>query len=83
MTAPDALRDWRKKAGLTQAQACVKVKVTGPTWCHWENGIKEPKLDRAEDLEKLTDGAVTMAMWAEWGRRKRASKARQSKKRVH
>lgn len=66
--APDVLREWRNSKDLTQAQAAKKVGVRAATWCDWEKGNKEPKTDHAQDLEKLTEGRVTMVMWAERSR---------------
>ncbi|HVJ13855.1 MAG TPA: helix-turn-helix transcriptional regulator [Polyangiaceae bacterium] len=76
MQAPEALRKWRTDASLTQIQAAEKVGVSGPTWSDWENGKKFPRNDRAEDLEKLTGGSVTMPMWAAWVRRRTKKAAR-------
>jgi transcriptional regulator with XRE-family HTH domain len=82
MNAPKALEAWRKAAKMTQAQACGMIGVSAAAWSEWESGKKYPRTDRAEDIERLTGGAVTMSMWAAW-ERKRTSKARKSRMRVH
>jgi transcriptional regulator with XRE-family HTH domain len=75
-TAPEALKDWRKANELSQEEAGKRMPVTvaAGTWCDWEPGNKVPTVDRAEDLEKVTGGAVTVPMWAEFSRTKRAEK---------
>lgn len=74
MSAPDELKRWREAVELSQAQAAERAGVTAPTWCDWEQGKKSPTVDRAEDLERVTDGAVTVAMWAEFTRTRRAER---------
>lgn len=75
MSAPEALKTWREEQALSQADAAEKAGVTAPTWCDWEQGKKSPTVDRAEDLEKVTKGAVTVAMWAEFTRARRAERS--------
>lgn len=74
MSAPEELKKWRESLDLSQAQAAERASVTAPTWCDWEQGKKSPTVDRAEDLERVTDGAVTVAMWAEFTRARRAER---------
>lgn len=74
MTAPDELKNWRTDEGLSQEEAAARVGVRAATWCDWENGKKDPRTDRAQDLERLTAGRVSLAMWAEWAREKAARK---------
>lgn len=74
MSAPAELKNWREKQGLSQAEAAEKAGVTAPTWCDWEQGKKSPTVDRAEDLERVTGGAVTVPMWAEFTRARRAER---------
>lgn len=84
MVAPEALKNWRESQDpkLTLGEAGERAGVTASTWFAWEAGDKSPTVDRAEDLEKLTDGAVTMAMWAEFTRTRRTEREtdRDSKK---
>jgi transcriptional regulator with XRE-family HTH domain len=77
MQAPEALKAWREAQipSLSQAAAGKRIGVTAPTWCDWEQGKKSPTVDRAEDIEKLTGGAVTVPMWAEFTRDRRAERA--------
>ena len=75
MTAPEALKAWRDDRKISQESAAKLVDVRAATWCDWENGKKDPRSDRAQDLERLTEGRVTLEMWAEWARARAASKA--------
>jgi transcriptional regulator with XRE-family HTH domain len=70
------LKTWRESQDprLSQEAAGNRVRVSTATWCDWENGNKVPTVDRAEDLEKLTDGAVTVPMWSEHARDKRTKR---------
>lgn len=76
MSAPDELKKWREAQDpkLTLAEAGERAGVTAPTWFAWEAGEKSPTVDRAEDIEKLTSGAVTVSMWAEFTRARRAER---------
>jgi transcriptional regulator with XRE-family HTH domain len=75
------LKTWREAQipKLSQEAAGDKASVSAATWCDWENGKKTPTVDRSEDLEKLTEGAVTVAMWAEFSRNQRAERAEERK----
>ena len=77
MSAPEALKTWRESQDprLSQEAAGSKVNVSVATWCDWENGNKIPTVDRSEDLERLTGGAVTVPMWAEFARGLRTERA--------
>jgi hypothetical protein len=72
--APDELKKWREaqEPKLSFDAAGAKVGVSGSAWFDWENGNKVPTVDLVEDLEKLTEGAVTVPMWAEVSRGRRA-----------
>jgi transcriptional regulator with XRE-family HTH domain len=74
VSAPEELKKWREDRELSQAEAAEKAGVTAPTWCDWEQGKKSPTVDRAEDLERVTEGAVTVPMWAEFTRARRAER---------
>lgn len=78
-TAPAVLKKWREDAGLSQGKAGQLVRVSAATWCDWENGKKDPRTDRAEDLEELTDRLVTIQMWAAWARARRAARRRRKR----
>lgn len=64
MSAAEKLSAWRIAKNHTQAAAAKLVGVSAATWCDWENAKKIPRVDRAEDIERITDGAVTVADWA-------------------
>ena len=85
MFAPDELKKWRETQDphLSFDAAGARVGVSGSAWFDWENANKVPSVDLAEDLEKLTEGAVTVPMWAEVSRGRRAEqKADREAKRI-
>lgn len=71
--APELLRQWRGQKGLTQFAAANLVKVSAATWCDWEGGKKLPRVDKTEDIQTITEGAVKVGHWAEWARSKRVT----------
>lgn len=62
-SAAEKLSEWRE-GRHTQLAAAKLVGVSAATWCDWENGKKIPRVDRAEDIERVTEGAVTVGDWA-------------------
>lgn len=54
------LAAWRAAAGLTQAQAALKVGVSQPAWHDWEKGRRSPSLSNAVAIELLSNGAVAV-----------------------
>ena len=52
------LKAWRKRQGLSQADASAKARVSQAAWSEYESGKSMPRVDVALRLEKLTDGAV-------------------------
>lgn len=79
MTAPEALKEWRAGKRLSQEDAAKQIGVRAASWCDWENGKKLPRTDHAQDLERVTDGQVTLSMWAEWSRAESAARAARAK----
>lgn len=72
LTAAEKLSEWRtKKKKCTQAAAAKLVGVSAATWCDWESGKKIPRVDRAQDIERLTK-TVKVADWATSARLKDA-----------
>lgn len=71
--AAEALKTWREgqEPKLSFDAAGAKVGVSGSAWFDWEAAKKVPSVDLAEDLERVTGGAVTVAMWAEFSRERR------------
>lgn len=65
MKAPKRLKAWRVLAGLTQCDAAARAGVSQTAWNHWEAGKKKPDVDNAVELEKLTEGAVSVQDWAD------------------
>ena len=57
------LREWRRKAKLSQGALGAKLGVTQVTVSRWETGIERPAYDTAAALEKVTGGKVKMASW--------------------
>lgn len=74
MAPADALKLWResREPKLSFTEAGSLVGVSGSAWFDWEAGKKIPSVDLAEDLERITDGSVTVAMWGEASRERRA-----------
>lgn len=64
MNAGQKLLAWRKRAGLTQRQAAKLACVSQPTWLEYENG-RAPETKRMARIIELTEGAVTLADYAE------------------
>ena len=80
MEAPKALKEWRTSLELSQTEAAARLGVSNATWCDWEQGNKSPTVDRAVDLEKETEGAVTIKLWADFTRSRRGKRAKKAKK---
>lgn len=57
------LREWRRKAKLSQVRLGAKLGVHQVTVSRWETGVERPSFDTAAALEKLTSGKVTMESW--------------------
>lgn len=74
VSAPEKLKKWRADEKLTLAVAAEKAGVQASAWFDWESGNKTPTVDRAEDIERVTGGAVTVGDWATHNRAKRAEK---------
>ena len=60
-TPRERLKIWRKGRDLSQAEAGAMVGVSGPAWCEWESGGRNPTDHRAA-LEVLT--GIPAAAWA-------------------
>lgn len=60
-TPRERLKIWRKGRGLSQAEAGAMVGVSGPAWCEWESGGRNPTDHRAA-LEVLT--GIPATAWA-------------------
>ena len=48
------LREWRKRKGLTLAQAAVQVGFSAAVLCEWENGRQYPSFESLAALSKST-----------------------------
>jgi transcriptional regulator with XRE-family HTH domain len=64
MHAGQKLLAWRKSKGLTQRKAAIAFGVTQPTWQGYEDG-KPPATKLLQRLIEMTDGAVSLADYAE------------------
>lgn len=69
--AAQKLKTWRNAAKLKQAEAARLVPTSPATWCDLEAGKKLPGLEIAADIERVTEGAVTVADWTETARERR------------
>lgn len=58
------MKKWREDEEITQAEAAKRAGVTQSAWCEWEGGQKIPQIHKVEELERLTNGAVTVGHWA-------------------
>ena len=74
MAPHEKLKCWREKAEITQTEAAKRLGVSQATYCDYEAGNKVPRMDKAEDMERLTEGAVKLPEWAEFVRAREASK---------
>ena len=74
-TPRERLKIWRKGRGLSQAEAGAMVGVSGPAWCEWESGGRNPTDHRAA-LEVLT--GIPAEEWATEREREAVEKAHAS-----
>lgn len=57
MGFPEELKAWRRKQGLTQAEAAELFQITETSFANWETGRKAPRgLLRTRVLEILREG---------------------------
>ena len=59
------LREWRAARGLLQRQAAAELDLDPARYSDMENGKILPRLTRAGEIEKRTDGAVPLSSWLE------------------
>lgn len=59
----DRLYAWRKDRELTLSAAGDLVGVKHSTWSEWESGAKKPSLEKAIEVERVTDGAIAVEAW--------------------
>lgn len=81
--APEKLKAWRKGRKLTLEEAGELVKATSTAWFEWERGENIPAVHTTVDIQKETDGRVTVEDWARLSRAKaeaRAALRRRSKR---
>lgn len=52
------LKDWRKRDGITQAQAANRIGVSVTTISRWEAGEVVPRQQQMAAIRKATKGAV-------------------------
>lgn len=74
MAPHETLKAWRTGAGLSQAEASRRLGVSQAAYCDYEAGNKVPRMDKAEDMERITAGAVKLADWVEFVREREADK---------
>lgn len=58
------LKDWRKRHGITQAEAAKRAEVSQGTWCDWENELVEPRIHHALKIQEITGGEVPLTALA-------------------
>lgn len=81
MSTGGKLRAWRERSGLSQDQCAKRIGTGQRTWGQWELEESTPEVDYAAELEKMTDGAVTVLDWAR-SRRKQRKKSRAARAKV-
>ena len=62
------LKAWRERAGLTVTAAAMLLETNMQNWWNWEQVQKRPSLERAIQLDLLTQGAVPFERWDYDGR---------------
>jgi transcriptional regulator with XRE-family HTH domain len=61
--APDLLRAWRERQGLSQGKAAALLGVHQNTWSDWEGRRKSPRIAMALAIAALTKGEVPTMAW--------------------
>lgn len=61
------MKEWRKREGLTQAEAAARVGFSQASWSDWENDRKVPRVEQALQLDDRTGGEVPVAAWRKAG----------------
>jgi transcriptional regulator with XRE-family HTH domain len=61
-----------EESGISQAEFARRLNAPPPMVCQWANGSRRPGRDYADEIEKLTGGAIPSSYW------KRARKPRRS-----
>jgi transcriptional regulator with XRE-family HTH domain len=65
MRGPKKLKAWRVLNGLSQVSAAAKARVSQAAWNQWENGKKQPDVNNAVRIARLTEGAVAVEDWTD------------------
>ena len=65
MRAPELLKAWRERNGLTQSALAERVCVRQPTLSEYEKGRRTPGVEIAFRIERVTEGAVPAVAWTE------------------
>lgn len=56
-------RRWRSSAGLTQAEAAIRIAVDPPYLAKIEQGRRKPGRSIAVRMEEVTGGVVGVSLW--------------------
>lgn len=54
------LKDYLESKGISAVRFAADMNVSYSTLCYWRNGQKHPSLEHMIEIEKLTNGEVTM-----------------------
>lgn len=57
------LASYLEESGISQAEFALAVGVKQPTVHRWVHGSR-PSWDKAYEIERVTDGKVSIAVWA-------------------
>jgi DNA-binding transcriptional regulator YdaS (Cro superfamily) len=55
------LEEWR--GDLSQVEACALLRVDTATYNRFEHGIRKPRTQLALEIERITNGKVTVESW--------------------
>jgi transcriptional regulator with XRE-family HTH domain len=63
VAGPALLKSWRKSLKLSQQRAAFLLDLDVGAVCAFETGYKSPGLERAQQIEAKTGGAVPVSSW--------------------
>ncbi len=66
MSNPDTgrrLAEWRASQDKNLTKCAEAAGVRHPTWLDWERGSRNPSLEKACAIEKMTGGAIPVEAW--------------------
>ena len=58
-----ALSSWLSARGITASEFARNNNLSPPSVLAWARGDYLPRIDKARDVERATNGAVALSMW--------------------